>query len=162
MNCTFTDRVHTISVTLGTTCHIRNYLNVTWRKIICVNGSPEEAHRAEMFTLPSLSFCSEYNRSAIIFAHFRCTTIGNHTALCLSVWGFCHVCERESGMCHVYLLCSSVEHNQSVWLNNEFSRLRTGEPTLLRTQINKHADEQPQWKQRLHNKQCYISGRQRG
>lgn len=44
--------------------------------------------------------------------------------------------------CTVSLVLKCRAH--SVWLNNEFSRLRTGEPTLLITQINKHADEQQQ------------------
>lgn len=43
---------------------------------------------------------------------------------------------------HVSLVLKCGAH--SVRLNNEFSRLSTEEPTLLITQINKHADEQRQ------------------
>lgn len=59
---------------------------------------------------------------------------------CLSAFCLC-VCEWV--VPHVSLVLKCGPH--SMWLNNEFSRLRTGEPTLLITQINKHADEPQQW-----------------
>lgn len=52
-------------------------------------------------------------------------------------------CLCECYASHVSLVLKCGAH--SVWLNNEFSRLRTEELTLLITQINKHADEQQQW-----------------
>lgn len=50
---------------------------------------------------------------------------------------------REPAVPHVSVVLECGAH--SVRLNNEFSRLRTREPTLLITQINKHADEPQQW-----------------
>lgn len=62
-------------------------------------------------------------------------------ALIVCIWLCVCVCEWD--VSHVSLVLKCGAH--SVWLNNEFSRLRTEEPTLLITQINKHADEQQQW-----------------
>lgn len=61
-----------------------------------------------------------------------------HLCVCFRLgWGW------GGGMLHGSLVLKCRAH--LVWLNNEFSRLRTGEPTMLITQINKHADEQQQW-----------------
>lgn len=53
------------------------------------------------------------------------------------------ICRCDRYASHVSLVLECGAH--SVLLNNEFGRLRTEEPTLLITQINKHADEQQQW-----------------
>lgn len=52
-----TDKVHTLLVTHVTMCHIRNYLNVTWKKIIC-EQFPRGIAKAGTFSLPSLSFAA--------------------------------------------------------------------------------------------------------
>lgn len=118
-----------------------------------MNGSPEQSQQQTWFFLCLLCLLQQIKHEWCDFSNFKCCTIKKTTQTCVFLYVYetlivciCFICVCVcvgEGMPHVSLILKCRAH--SVWLNNEFSRLRTGEPTMLITQINKHADEQQQW-----------------
>lgn len=135
-----------------------NHLNVTCRKGIFLNSSPEQSQQQICF-LCLLCLSQQIEHEQHDFSNFKFSTIEDYTVcfcsfcVSVSVWEretlIVCICLRVSmfvcvwDVPHVSLVLKCRAH--SAWLHNEFSRLRTGEPTLLITQINKHADEQQRW-----------------
>lgn len=83
------------------------------------------------------------------FGDFTQNNIRACAALCLPAWYFffsffCSVCNCENGMLDVSS-CSGVEHAQCDWTMSSADGRKGGGETPLITQINKHADELPQW-----------------
>ncbi len=160
-----TDIGHTCCSKTHMQCYTRNYLNVTCRKIIFLNSSPEQSWQKKCF-LCLLCLSQQIKHEQCDFSNFS-STIENYAPLCLCVC-FCSAC-----LCvwKTLIVCVCVGCATCISCTQVQGTLSVAEQWVQQTEdwgadlVNNPDKQTRRWaaavKQWQHNRPCFISGRQR-
>lgn len=135
-----------------------------------MNSFPEQSQQEKCFVC--LFLLQQIKHEQCDLSNFRCNTIENYTALCLYICIiFCHVYVRDALFVCVLFVCAWVGCATCISCTQVRATLNVTEQWVQPTEdwgadlVNNPDKQTRRWatavKQWQHNRQCFISGRQR-